>query len=202
MKLTHFALAVTLVAFPTMAVAQDSHQGHATPAGQDMKMMPALNDANFVEMMSRHHRGGIALAKAEESRGSRGAVKALAASIRSGQERDLQELEAHKGAHEHPAAGGTATRGTSGQPRSADSMQKHEQMMDTMARESLARVENAQGEAADIAFLQEMAKHHQMALNMIAKANLKEPELRKMSQKMAAEQKRELQEITQLQSSK
>jgi uncharacterized protein (DUF305 family) len=81
-------------------------------------------------------------------------------------------------------------------------MQKHHDMMETMAKESLGKVEKAEGSAADQAFLQEMAKHHEMALEMIAKAKLKDADLLKMSQKMAQAQKRELQELTKLQAGK
>jgi len=61
------------------------------------------------------------------------------------------------------------------------------------------RLEEASGAAVDQAFLEEMAKHHQMALEMILKAKLKDASLRKLSQKMAADQKRELGEFKKLQ---
>ena len=203
---------LTLALAAAMAAAagaqQPAHQGHETkpqtkqtPAST--MSMPALSGEQFVEMMKKHHQDGIQLAKLEESKGTREDVKALAAKIRQGQERELQELES---AHaDHAAKGGTAPRGTKPQGTSGHeghdaTMQKHHQMMEQMASESKQKLEKASGADVDQAFLQEMARHHQMALEMIAKAKLNEPALRKLSQKMAADQKRELQELKKLQS--
>lgn len=197
MKLKYFVVVLSLTIVPALAAAQDAHQGHDQATKHESHAMPALSDEHFLAMMIKHHQDGIELAKLEESKGSREPVRTLAAKIRAGQERELSEMKAHEGKH----AGHSATRGTSG--HAADpSMQKHHDMMETMAKESLAKVEKAEGSAADQAFLQEMAKHHEMALEMIAKAKLKDPDLLKMSQKMAQAQKRELQELKQLEAGK
>ena len=185
------------------------HQGHDTKAqtqkSSGMKMsMPAMTDAQFVEMMRMHHQQGIELAKLEESKGTRGEVQALAAKIRQGQERELQELQSAHGGHSAAGSptGGAKPQGTAGHERHGAEMQKHHEMMEQMANESKQKLENASGAEVDRAFLQEMAKHHQMALEMVAKTKFKDPELRKMAQKMAADQKRELQELKKLQSSR
>jgi uncharacterized protein (DUF305 family) len=198
MKLKYWLAMLTVAALPLATAAQEAPGGHQEQgAKQGSHAMPALNDEHFVAMMLKHHQDGTELAKVEESKGTREAVKTLAAKIRSSQERELSELKAHESKH----ADHSTPRGTSGQKPDA-SMQKHHEMMEAMAKESIAKVEKADGPAADQAFLQEMAKHHQMALDMIAKARLKDPELLKMSQKMAQEQKRELQELKKLQASK
>lgn len=197
-------LALALVTGVNAAAAQQpAHQGHEMKPGQDhSKMsMPALDDAHFVEMMRKHHQGGMELSKVEESKGSRDDVKSLAARIRASQERDLKELES--GPAEHTTAreaGGTKPHGTAGAAGHDEGMQKHHEMMQQMAHESKQKLENASGAAVDEAFLSEMTMHHQMALEMIAKANLKDPNLRTLSQKMAAEQKREIAEMKRLQS--
>lgn len=199
------ALAVALGMAGVAGAQQPPHQGHDTKAGQShSKMsMPALDDAHFAEMMRKHHQHGIELSKIEESKGTRDEVKNLAAKIREGQERDLKELESGHADHAAaPAPGGTKPQGTSGGAAShgAD-MQKHHEMMEQMSNDSKQKVENASGATVDQAFLQEMAMHHQMALEMISKAKLKDAGLRKLAQRMAAEQKKELAELKKLQSS-
>jgi uncharacterized protein (DUF305 family) len=199
------ALALTLGMVGFAGAQQPAHQGHDTKAGQShSKMsMPALDDAHFAEMMRKHHQHGIELSKIEESKGTRDEVKTLAAKIRQGQERDLKELESGHADHAAGAGtGGTKPQGTSGAAAShgAD-MEKHQEMMEQMANESKQKLENASGAAVDQAFLQEMAMHHQMGMEMISKAKLKDASLRKLAQKMSAEQKKELAELKKLQSS-
>ena len=198
------ALAVAVGMVGVAGAQQPAHQGHDTKAGQSHpKMaMPALDDAHFAEMMRKHHQHCIELSKIEESKGTRDEVKTLAAKIRQGQERDLKELESGHGDHSTgQAAGATKPKGTSGAASNGTDMQKHHEMMQQMTNESKQKVENASGAAVVQAFLQEMAMHHQMALEMISKAKLKDADLRKLAQKMSAEQKRELAELKKLQSS-
>lgn len=193
------------------ASAQAGHQGHAAPqAPQQHNMdMPPLDDAHFVEMMGRHHRDGIALARLEEAQGTREDVRRLAFRIREGQERDLKELETRHSGHltgttagharAAAAAGQTAHAGHSPGAAPAGGMDEHHKMMEQMAAGSLQRVQAGMGAAVDQAFLQEMAMHHEMALEMIAKAKLTDVDLRRLADKMAAEQKRELAELRRLQ---
>jgi uncharacterized protein (DUF305 family) len=199
------ALALAVGVAGVAGAQQPPHKGHDTKAGQShSKMsMPALDDAHFAEMMRKHHQHGIELSKIEESKGTRDEVKALAAKIRQGQERDLKELESGHADHSTGrAAAGTKAQGTAGGASShGTDMQKHHEMMEQMSKESKQKVENASGAAVDQAFLQEMAVHHQMALEMISKAKLKDASLRKLAQKMSAEQKKELAELKKLQSS-
>ena len=131
-------LARSVVALPTTAAAQTAHQGHqekGTKQGSHAMTMPALSEEHFVAMMIKHHQDGIELAKLEESKGSRDAVRSLAAEIRANQERELEELQAHEskhGQHQH-----TGMSGTSGHSAHS-SMEQHQQMMETMAKEPLA----------------------------------------------------------------
>lgn len=199
-----FVLSVGVAA--AAGAQQAGHHGHDTKAqtkqSSSQKMsMPAMDESQFIEMMIKHHQDGIELAKLEESRGSRDAVKSLAAKIRAGQERELQEMQSHHGAHGN-AATGAKPQGTAGHAGHDASMMKHHEMMEAMAKESKAKVESASGAEADQAFLVEMAKHHQMAIDMIAKTKFKDAELRKMAQKMAASQKQELQELRKLQNAR
>lgn len=173
------------------ASAQAGHQGHtAPPSSQQHNMdMPALDDAHFVEMMGKHHRDGIALARLEEAKGMREDVRRLAFRIRDGQERDLKELETRYSGH--------LTGTTAGHARATAT--PHHTMMGQMAADSLKRLQSGIGEAVDQAFLEEMAMHHEMALDMISKATLTNADLRKLADRMAAQQRRELAELRRLQ---
>lgn len=205
MKLKYGIAAVALITLAASpGYTQRAHQAgdtqRATKQGSKMMSMPAMTDAHFVEMMSKHHQDGIELAKIEESRGTREEVKSLAAKIREGQERELQELQSAHSAHGSPGA--AKPQGTAGHGGHDASMREHHEMMEQMGRQSKNRVENASGTAVDNAFLQEMTKHHEMSLEMISKAKLKDPELQKVAQRIAASQKRELQELKRLQQSR
>lgn len=199
MSVDYRIVAVTLTAVfalsPHPAAQQPAHQGH------DMKQTaaPVMTDADFTMMMTEHHQGAIAMCKIEESRGSRDAVKALAAKMRETQEREVEAMAAGPAAHADmpttaPDAKGSAAHGGHGA-----TMQQHHQMMQQEAMASRKRLENASGAAVDTAFLEEMTKHHQAALEMISKAKLRDPGLRRLSQKMAADQKREIREFKKLQ---
>jgi uncharacterized protein (DUF305 family) len=143
-----------------------------------------LTDAQFVTMMTKHHRDGIEMAKREEANGTSSEVKALAAKIRQSQERELSELQGHSA---HAA--------------SASEMAAHaeHQKMEQQSRAAMKRLQSASGEALDRAFLEEMAKHHQMAIDMVGRTTFKDADMRQMAQKMAAAQQDELGELKQLQ---
>ena len=151
------------------------------------QMMREMTDAEFVAMMIKHHQDGIEMARVEEGRGSSAEVKALAAKIRQSQERELKELKAHSG----HAAG---AKGTSGHAT-------HDKMMEQQSQATMKRLKSASGEALDHAFLEEMAKHHQMAIEMTERTKFQNAELRKLSQKMAAGQRQELAELKKLEAS-
>ena len=165
--------------------------------------MPAMDDAHFIEMMAKHHKHGIELAKIEESRGTRDDVKALAAKIRQRQEKELTELEALKARHADPAVPKEpATKGTTGRDKHVDDMQKHDEMMQKMAQASVQKIQNAPNPDVDRAFANEMATHHEMAIEMITKTTFTDPELRKLAQMMAANQKKELTQLQAIQKGK
>jgi uncharacterized protein (DUF305 family) len=144
--------------------------------------MKAMSDADFVHMMTKHHQGGIEMSKVEESKGSSAAVKALATKIRQGQERETAERASWTKRH-------------AGTP-SADA-KSHDAMMQKEHQATMAKLNGASGNALDQLFASEMAKHHEMAIQMIDTATLKDPELRKMAEKMKAGQTAELKELRQ-----
>ena len=105
-------------------------------------------------------------------------MKALATKIRQSQERELKELEQF----------GTAT-GTSGREDA------HDAQMMQQSKKAVERVQNASGSDVDRAFLEEMAKHHQMATQMSGTMKVQNPGLKQLVTKMVAGQKKELAEL-------
>lgn len=162
-------------------LAQSGGQKPAMPAPQgDHSMM--LMDADFAYLMAMHHRGGIEMTKLEESRGESTQVKGLAAKIRQGQERDLPTLSQHGTKAKKEGTAGT-----------------HEKQMQKEHQATMAKLKRAAGNGLDKAFAEEMAKHHQKALEMIKQAHLTDTKLKQMADKMAAEQKQELQDLKKVQ---
>lgn len=140
----------------------------------------SLSDAEFVPMMIKHHREGIQMAQLEEKTGGSAEVKALATRIRQSQQRDIPELERHA----KPA-------GTSG------SQAGHDKAMEQQSQATMTRLKSSSGAALDHAFLEEMAKHHEMAIQMSETAKLQDPELKRQAQQMVASQRKELAELKQ-----
>jgi uncharacterized protein (DUF305 family) len=148
---------------------------------QYQQMMQGMTDALFVPMMIKHHQHGIEMARLEEDRGASVSVKALAVKVRQSQEKELTELKAHS---EHAI-------GAKGTPGRAD----HNNMMEQQSQMMMKRLKSASGAALDRAFLEDMAKHHQMAISMTEGAKLQDPELKKLAQRMVAGQRQELAEL-------
>lgn len=151
----------------------------AVPADAQHQMK-AMSDADFVQMMTAHHQGGVEMSKVEETKGGNAAVKGLAGRIRQGQERDINEMASWT--KRHAAA------------RSADA-KSHDAMMQKEHQQTMSRLNAASGDALDRLFASEMAKHHEMAIQMIDDATLKDPELRKMAARMKATQTEELKQL-------
>lgn len=178
------SIAVCL-AFGAISLASSATVNAQDPAddkrAQHHQTMQGMTDGMFVSMMIKHHQQGIEMARVEEERGANAPVKALAAKIRQSQEKELAELKAHS---EH----GTGAKGTSGHTTDHDKMEQQGQMM-------MKRLKSASGSALDHAFLEDMSKHHQMAIGVAEGAKLGDPELQKLAQKMVAAQRQELAEL-------
>ena len=189
MSKASIALSVTVLALACWLPVQ-AQQPQQQPPAKPIAGGPAhgaaahLTDAQFVSMMTKHHQDGIEMAKREEAEGAAAPVKALAGKIRQAQERELSELKPHS---------------SHGAPPSEMASHAEHQKMEQESQASMKRLQSASGNALDRVFLEEMAKHHQMAIDMVGRTTFKNAELRQMAQKMAAAQKQELSEIKQLQ---
>ena len=124
------------------------------------------------------------MAQLEEQKGASAAVKALARKIRESQERDIQELQRHgKSAASSRSSGAADT--TMAVP------------MERETQRTMSRLQSASGAALDHAFLEEMAKHHEMAISMSQGAKLQDPQLTRLAEKMRQSQQQELGELKQ-----
>ena len=165
-----------------LAILGSSHvfaQAVADRPNAQTRPLTGLADADFVPMMIKHHEDGIAMTRREEEKGASADVKALAAKIRQGQERDLPELKRHL-AHVQAASKGSSDH------------KAYEQAMAQDSQATMKRLNSAAGAALDHAFLEEMVKHHEMAITMAQTAKLQNPDLKKLAQKMVAAQQQEI----------
>ena len=172
------------VAIPGGVQAQEPATG-AAAAQHPHTAMQALTDAQFVQMMLEHHQRGLELVRLEKEQGSSPAVKELATRIGESQERDIVELK---------ALSKDEARGTTGQAEHHGAADHHKGMVqqsETMMKELKAK----SGEELDRAFLEHMAKHHQMAISMTEDATLQDPEVKKLAEKMLESQRQELAEL-------
>lgn len=150
------------------------HQQHSPAPGAQHNMAMTMTDAQFVPMMIQHHRDGIEMARVAEQKAATAEVKALAAKIRAAQERDVPELQRFQ-------KNSTGTTGTAGQDEA------HAAMMREQSQISIARVRDASGKDVDRAFLEEMASHHQMAIDMVHGTKFQNSALKQKAAKMAAD---------------
>jgi uncharacterized protein (DUF305 family) len=172
------------VAIPGGVQAQEPATG-AAAAQHPHTAMQALTDGQFVQMMLEHHQRGLELVRLEKEQGSSPAVKELATRIGESQERDIVELK---------ALSKDEARGTTGQAEHHGAADQHKGMVqqsETMMKELKAK----SGEELDRAFLEHMAKHHQMAISMTEDASLQDPEVKKLAEKMLESQRQELAEL-------
>jgi uncharacterized protein (DUF305 family) len=172
------------VAIPGGVQAQEPATG-AAAAQHPHTAMQVLTDAQFVQMMLEHHQRGLELVRLEKEQGSSPAVKELATRIGESQERDIVELK---------ALSKDEARGTTGQAEHHGAADHHKGMVEqseTMMKELKAK----SGEELDRAFLDHMAKHHQMAISMTEDATLQDPEVKKLAEKMLESQRQELAEL-------
>ena len=145
-----------------------------------------MSETEFVPMMLQHHQDGIEMARIAEQKATSPEVKALARKIREGQERESREMK--------PFADEAATpRGTTGQAPHQAEHQAHMQE----SKKAIERVRSASGKAVDVAFLEEMAKHHEMAIQMTKETHFDNTRLKQMADKMVANQTKELGELKQ-----
>lgn len=171
------------VATLTMAVVM-AVAGAAQSAQQPAAHAAEMTDAFFASMMARHHQGGIEMARLEEKGGRSQEMKALAAKIRSGQQAELPKLQAFAKAH-----------------KPTETMAAHEAQLHKRHEPTIAKLKAAKGDALDKLFAEEMIKHHEEGLQMIEQTQFKDAELKKLADKIAEQQKQEIEQLRKLSTS-
>jgi uncharacterized protein (DUF305 family) len=176
---------IARVAFGILSFSGMTAGFQASPADKKPGAMQ-MSEKEFVTMMLQHHQDGIEMARIAEQKATTADVKSLAKKIREGHPREAQEMK--------PFAEGTAAtpQGTSGQQHQAHAAEHQAHMQES--KNAIERVRKASGKAVDQAFLDEMAKHHQMAIQMTQQTKFETARLKQMADKMVANQTKEIDE--------
>ena len=176
-RTTAFAVAVVdLSAIHVGGISAQDQPHQEKPAAHKMDM--TMDDAHFGHMMAKHHQGGIEMAQLEEKAGASAEMKQLAAKIRKGQQSELPQLQAHGKRH-----------------KADPKMAEHEKHMQKEHAATVAKLKSARGAALDKLFAEEMIKHHEEGLMMIEHTRFKDAELKGLADKMAANQKSEIEAL-------
>lgn len=160
-------------------------------SSQQMGDMPY--DLHFIDMTIMHHQEGIEMAQLASTRAASARVKAFAEKTAADQQRDVEELQAHRN---HWYAG---------KPLMDQSMM--ESMMKSMhsgmkmdMEETRRELRAATGPAFDRLFLDTMIHHHMMAIEMAKEATTKaeHTELKEFARKAVTKQQNEITEMNKL----
>jgi uncharacterized protein (DUF305 family) len=138
----------------------------------------AHNDRDLAAMLMEHHAGAVRLSDLELQRGQDADAKAMAGKIRDQQTQERQQL-----AQLQQQLGGPG-------------MEMPPEMKAKQARAE-QDVAAASGHDADHAFLRHMTEHHQDGIRMVQSAlpSLRNDELKRMGQKMIADQAQDIQRM-------
>lgn len=140
-----------------------------------------LTETEFFPIIFRHHLVGIELARIEEERGVSPDIRMLAARIRDTWERNMALLQ---------SGGGEA----------ANIVPVSAPQMDELALTAFRRLESASGQELDRVFLEEMIRHHEVAIRLAKGTRFRSNELRALARRIAKEQKDGLKALKQLRS--
>jgi len=164
------------------------------------KLSDADFDRAFVKQMVEHHKQGIEMADLAASRAQDASVKAFAEKTRESQEKELKELKGMRSASQknaehdqHHDSHRASTDATNTHLSTGDEHQ-------AMQRQTMSKLESARGADFDRAFVEEMTKHHQMAIEMneLARNRAANRELRAFAEKSVSSQQQEIAELQQL----
>ena len=163
-------------------------------AAQQMADMPY--DLHYIDMTVMHHQDGIEMAQIAQTRAVNTKIKAFAAKTAADQQKDIEELQAHRN---HWYAGKPLM-----DRAMMDSMMKsmHPDMNMNM-EETRRKLRATTGAAFDRLFLDTMIHHHMMAVDMSQEAITKaeHAELKDFARKAVTKQQAEIAEMNRLKGS-
>ena len=186
-KTTALTLAGLVVALAIIVMTT----GNRTGSAQQMGEMPY--DLHFIDMTIMHHQEGIEMAQLAATRAASARVKAFAEKTAADQQRDVEELQAHRNLW------------YAGRPLMDQAMM--ESMMKSMhpdmkmdMEETRRALRAASGAAFDRLFLDTMIHHHLMAIDMAKEATTKaeHTELKEFARKAVTKQQNEITEMNKL----
>lgn len=158
---------------------------------QQMGDMPY--DLHFIDMMIMHHQEGIEMAQMAQTKAQSAKVKAFATKTAADQQKDIDELQAHRN---HWYAGKPPMDHAAMQSM----MQSMHPGMNMDMEETRRKLMAANGAAFDRLFLDTMIHHHQMAMGMAKEATTKaeHAELKDFARKGVVKQTAEIAEMNRL----
>jgi uncharacterized protein (DUF305 family) len=190
--------AVTLLAVPVLAACgggdHDSGNGGHTGSASPVASVPAdaafnAADVAFATEMIPHHQQALEMAQIAETRATNPQVKTLAARIRQAQDPETATMSGWLSNWGQPVPSSSPGMGH-GQHSGMPGMMNDQEMKDLTA---------ASGAGFDRMFLQMMIRHHQGAIEMATKEQQgQHPEVKKLAEKIAADQAAEVKEMQDL----
>lgn len=158
---------------------------------QQMGDMPY--DLHFIDMMIMHHQEGIEMAQMAETKAQSAKVKAFATKTATDQQKDIDELQAHRN---HWYAGKPPMDHAAMQSM----MQSMHPGMNMDMEDTRRKLMAANGTAFDRLFLDTMIHHHQMAVGMAKEATTKaeHAEIKDFARKGVVKQTAEIAEMNRL----
>lgn len=190
-KLTAIVLAITSLSSPVYSQVNTSQS-----MTHDMEMMGAKSSPNaaskpfdlrYLDTMSAHHKGAIAMAEMVGERSSRAELKAMSKTMIEDQQKEIAEFQSWK--QMWYAGKGDAV-----------DMKMHG-MMGSMKGMSMEMLASSTGPEFDAMFLNMMIKHHKGAIEMSQTAlkKAKHSEVKEKAKEIIAAQKKENQQMIQWQ---
>lgn len=179
------------VSAATLALVVALSMFSSSSGAQQMGDMPY--DLHFIDMMIMHHQEGIEMAQMAQTKAQNAKVKAFATKTAADQQKDIDELQAHRN---HWYAGKPPM-----DPAAMHSMMQNMHPGMNMDMEDTRRkLMAANGTAFDRLFLDTMIHHHQMAVGMGKDATTKaeHAEMKEFARKEIVKQNAEIAEMNRL----
>ena len=170
------------------------HHGGTMDHSASMELGPvdAEYDLRFVDAMTPHHEGAVAMAKEAQQKSQRPEIQKLAADIISAQNQEITELKQWRQAW-YPKA--------SAQPVAWNAQMGQAMPMSSEQRKSMTMNMNLGAADAefDLRFINAMIPHHEGAVTMAKDAlnKSKRPEIQKLAQGIIKSQEDEIQQMQQ-----
>jgi uncharacterized protein (DUF305 family) len=158
----------------------------------DLGPADANYDLRFIDAMSLHHQGAIAMAKEAEQKSQRSEIKQLAKNIIDAQNKEIEQIAQWRQAWYPQASQKLVAYGGNGNPTAAMSEQQRQSM--TMQQ----NLGSADAEF-DLRFMDVMIPHHEGALTMAQDAlnKSKRPEIKQLAQEILTSQQAEIEQMKQ-----